>query len=435
MSAAIRVQDLAKQYVIGAHRSRGRTFREAIMSTARRVGDLRRRGRGQGEGSTAAPTVFWALKDVSFDVPSGQVLGIIGHNGAGKSTLLKVLSRITAPTLGWAELSGRVASLLEVGTGFHPELTGRENIFLNGAILGMRRSEIVRQFDEIVDFAEIDQFIDTAVKHYSSGMYLRLAFAVAAHLEPEILVVDEVLAVGDMRFQRKCMARMSSISHEGRTILFVSHNLGAIATLCTRAILLEHGRIGAMGEPYDVIAKYEGDQSSAASFVEAPTTEAAYIARGQVCGPTSLRSGDMLDLLLEVVARQRFQASVNWRLRDANGVPVAVGVPHLQLGRYQEMQAGLNLVRFSLGPLPLLAGGYRLSFDLNHGGTRHIQRLEDRLSFRVLECDPAGTGGVLRSDWGSGCVMLPFDIQVEEPTVTEVQVHSRSESCGTWPES
>src|SRR5438552_2159457 len=191
----------------------------------------------------ACETELWALRDVSFEVQQGEVVGIIGRNGAGKSTLLKVLSRITEPTSGRITIRGRVGSLLEVGTGFHPELTGRENLFLNGAILGMRRTEIIRKFDEIVAFAEIDKFIDTPVKHYSSGMYMRLAFSVAAHLQPEILLVDEVLAVGDAEFQKKCIGKMGEIAKEGRTVLFVSHNMNAIESLCDRALLLKHGQV------------------------------------------------------------------------------------------------------------------------------------------------------------------------------------------------
>ena len=199
---------------------------------------------------------FWALKGVSFELPPGEVLGVVGRNGAGKSTLLKVLARVTQPTTGRVELRGRVGSLLEVGTGFHPELTGRENIYLNGAILGMKRAEIDRKFDAIVAFAEVEQFLDTPVKRYSSGMYMRLAFAVAAHLEPEILIVDEVLAVGDAEFQKKCLKKMGDVTEEGRTILFVSHNMGAVQTICRRALLLDHGRLKRFGPTEEVVAEY-----------------------------------------------------------------------------------------------------------------------------------------------------------------------------------
>jgi len=229
---AIRVENLSKLYHIGRARQRHDTLRDALSAAFRRPAS--RAARREDE-------TLWALRDVSFEVQRGEVVGIIGRNGAGKSTLLKILSRITEPTSGRAEIHGRVGSLLEVGTGFHPELTGRENVYLNGAILGMHRTEIDRKFDEIVAFAEIEKFLDTPVKHYSSGMYVRLAFAVAAHLDPEILLVDEVLAVGDAAFQRKCLGKMDSVGKEGRTVLFVSHNMAAVTNLCDWGLLLDAG--------------------------------------------------------------------------------------------------------------------------------------------------------------------------------------------------
>jgi len=252
---AIRVENLSKEYVLGGREIGRDSFREMVADSL--LAPFRRLRRLAGD---AAPEDrFLALKDISFEVRPGEALGIIGRNGAGKSTLLKILSRITPPTSGRAELSGRVSSLLEVGTGFHPELTGRENIFLNGAILGMSRAEIRRRFDEIIAFSEIEKFLDTPVKRYSSGMYVRLAFAVAAHLDPEILIVDEVLAVGDAQFQKKCLGKMEEAGREGRTILFVSHNLTAIRKLCTRAILLSQGELAADGAPKAVIAEYTGE--------------------------------------------------------------------------------------------------------------------------------------------------------------------------------
>lgn len=252
----IQVEDLGKKYRLGAQSQPYGTLRESFAAIARaplalggRV--LRRRG-----SRAATRPEFWALHEIDFEVRSGEVLGVIGRNGAGKSTLLKVLSRITEPTRGRVTIDGRIASLLEVGTGFHPELTGRENVFLNGAILGMSRTDILRKFDEIVAFAEVEQFVDTQVKHYSSGMYLRLAFSVAAHLEPEILVVDEVLAVGDAAFQAKCMGKMSDVSQHGRTVLLVSHNMGAITKLCTRCLLLQKGRLVEAGDARAVVGRY-----------------------------------------------------------------------------------------------------------------------------------------------------------------------------------
>jgi lipopolysaccharide transport system ATP-binding protein len=249
----ITVEGLGKQYRIGAVKDANPTLRDAIAGAA--VAPLRRlRHRGASTGGRTE--VMWALRDVSFDVQSGDRVGVIGRNGAGKSTLLKVLTRITQPTEGRVELTGSVGSLLEVGTGFHPELTGRENISLNGAIIGMRRAEVRAKFDDIVEFAEIGKYIDTPVKRYSSGMYVRLAFAVAAHLEPEILIVDEVLAVGDLEFQKKCLGRMGDVAREGRTVLFVSHNMGAISSLCSRALLLDGGRLVASGPTSDVVGEY-----------------------------------------------------------------------------------------------------------------------------------------------------------------------------------
>ena len=247
---AIQIKGLSKQYRIGEARAGYKTIRETIIGALKSPFRRAKSNASNGEGK------FWALKDVNLEVAQGEVVGIIGRNGAGKSTLLKVLSRITDPTEGEVEINGRVGSLLEVGTGFHPELTGRENVYLNGAILGMKRGEIAGKFDEIVAFAEIDKFLDTPVKYYSSGMYMRMAFAVAAHLEPEILVVDEVLAVGDMQFQKKCLGKMESVAAGGRTVFFVSHNIGAVRALCKRAVWLERGRVKMVGDAEEVTGKY-----------------------------------------------------------------------------------------------------------------------------------------------------------------------------------
>lgn len=251
----VRARGIGKRYHLGRNVQRYRTLGERLTSAA--AAPIRRlRQRAEGTEQTRGPREFWALKDVDFEIAQGDVVGFVGRNGAGKSTLLKILSRITEPTEGRIELTGRVGSLLEVGTGFHPELTGRENVFLNGAILGMTRYEIARKFDEIVAFAEIEKFIDTPVKHYSSGMYVRLAFAVAAHLEPEILIVDEVLSVGDAAFQRKCLGKMNDVAGQGRTVLFVSHNMSAVQSLCTRALVLEAGRVVIDATPYEAVRSY-----------------------------------------------------------------------------------------------------------------------------------------------------------------------------------
>ena len=275
MSAiAIRCEHLSKQYRVGEHESY-KALRDVLTDAAlapfRNLRSAFSNENGNSRSTVPAAfglltearnskletrNLFWALDDVSFDVKRGEVVGIIGRNGAGKSTLLKVLSRITKPTKGHAQIHGRVGSLLEVGTGFHPELTGRENIYLNAAILGMRKAEVAKQFDEIVAFAEVEKFIDTPVKRYSSGMYVRLAFAVAAHLEPEILVIDEVLAVGDAAFQKKCLGKIGEVAHGGRTVLFVSHNMGAIRNLCTEVMWLEGGKIAAAGPTAQIVDQY-----------------------------------------------------------------------------------------------------------------------------------------------------------------------------------
>jgi len=245
---AIRAVGLSKQYRIGQLLRRHDTLRDQISSAAKALvhGDLKR----------TPPEMIWALEDVSFEIDQGEIVGIIGRNGAGKTTLLRLLSRISEPTAGYADVRGRLRSLLEVGTGFHGELTGRENIYLNGAILGMRRTEVNRKFDEIVEFSGVEKFLDTPVKRYSSGMYVRLAFAVAAHLEPEILIVDEVLAVGDAAFQKRCLGKMETIGRSGRTVVFVSHSMPTVTRLCSRAILLDGGHVVADGPTESIVARY-----------------------------------------------------------------------------------------------------------------------------------------------------------------------------------
>lgn len=271
MSTVISVENLSKRYII-KHKKQGHysTLGDTLASGAKKIGNqLLHPFKSKAiEDTNSGVEEFWALNDLSFDIKQGERVGIIGRNGAGKSTLLKVLSRITEPSSGSISIHGRVASLLEVGTGFHPELTGRENIFLNGAIMGMSKADILRKFDEIVAFSEVEKFLDTPVKRYSSGMYVRLAFAVAAHLEPEILIVDEVLAVGDAQFQKKCMGKMEGVAKEGRTVLFVSHNMSAINNLCERAILLGNGKIKQDGKAQDVTDTYLSNSSGSQQFLE-----------------------------------------------------------------------------------------------------------------------------------------------------------------------
>jgi lipopolysaccharide transport system ATP-binding protein len=257
-AVAIQAEGLGKKYHIGRLQKGGhRTLRDSVVDVcAAPLRRVRRMMSGSASSAADLDEIFWALHDATFEIKQGEVVGLIGRNGAGKSTLLKILSRITEPTRGYADITGRIGSLLEVGTGFHNELTGRENIFLNGIILGMKRAEIQKKFDEIVAFSEIEKFLDTPVKHYSSGMYVRLAFAVAAHLEPEILLVDEVLAVGDARFQKKCLNKMEDVGHGGRTVIFVSHNMSAVTRICQRAILLEGGRVVGNGSASEIVGSY-----------------------------------------------------------------------------------------------------------------------------------------------------------------------------------
>ena len=300
---AIQVSNLSKEYHIGGPQKMydrlGDQITDMLATPFRRAGKLLR---GQATGAAELDKKFWALKDVCFEIKRGEAVGIIGRNGAGKSTLLKILSRITEPTHGYADIYGRVGSLLEVGTGFHPELTGRENIFLNGAILGMKQEEIKRKFDEMVAFAEIDEFIDTPVKHYSSGMYVRLAFSVAAHLEPEILLVDEVLAVGDIAFQRKCLGKMDDVTQQGRTVLFVSHNMSLVQTLCQRGVFLQSGTVAVDGTITEAVDGYLRTLEQVGSQDVATRTDRrgagrvklvkAEIFNGSDEQTTSLRTGD-----------------------------------------------------------------------------------------------------------------------------------------------
>lgn len=312
----IQVEHLSKQYHIGTlKRKNYKTIRETLVES---VGaPLRRAGsilRGEAAGASDLHETIWAVRDISFAIQPGETVGIIGRNGAGKSTLLKILSRITEPTSGWADLYGRVGSLLEVGTGFHPELTGRENVFLNGAILGMSRTEIARKFDEIVDFSEIEKFIDTPLKHYSSGMRLRLAFAVAAHLEPEILIIDEVLAVGDATFQRKCLNKMQDVGQHGRTILFVSHSMPAITRLCERTILLDEGRILEDGPSQKVTSAYLNSGLGTTGAREwsdpakAPGDEVIRLRRVQVCSSDGAVT-DAVDIREPVVLKATYDVT------------------------------------------------------------------------------------------------------------------------------
>ena len=369
---AIEVEALGKRYRIGAKQESYRTLRETLAASAaapfRAVRSTLRRASGGGARARRANEI-WALKDISFEVRRGEAVGVIGRNGAGKSTLLKILSRITEPTAGYADIGGRVGSLLEVGTGFHPELTGRENVFLNGAILGMRRTEIARKFDEIVAFAEVERFIDTPVKHYSSGMYLRLAFSVAAHLEPERLRVDEVLAVGDMAFQKKCLGKMGDVTAEGRTVLFVSHNLGAIKELCQSAVVLKDGAVAFRGSAVEGVAYYSRDTLSGDSddtlasrgtrWREVRVGGAGATDTPEVAGAEPFRVEARLE-----VEDMFVEARLKCRLDDAAGNTLVYNVTNNRELESGELGAGLYRVGVEVPPLWLKPGIYTLFFKL-----------------------------------------------------------------------
>jgi lipopolysaccharide transport system ATP-binding protein len=421
MAFALRVNGLSKQYRIGARQTRNDQLRDRIAGAASAaVGRLFNRRR-----AAAAEATIWALRDVSFQMATGEVLGIIGGNGAGKSTLLKILSRITEPTEGTAEVRGRVGSLLEVGTGFHPELTGRENIFLNGAILGMRRSEISRKFDEIVAFAGVEPFIDTAVKHYSSGMYVRLAFAVAAHMEPEVLIVDEVLAVGDVHFQKKCIGKMDDVSRQGRTILFVSHNLDAVQRLCSRGLLLERGRVTADGPIEDVVAKYRASDTLGEGLgVFNPAARRgrgwAHFTDVRLVTPdgyrTSARAADEdlvfeLDLVTQAGDGARLRGLVVELVVSSDDGHPLCSVMNVDDEGAELPDASACTVRVRIPGPTFVPGLYRLRVFLGIPHLQHVDEIDDVLEFEVMppvypwrpyELTPLRGHMCRRAEWTTG---------------------------------
>jgi lipopolysaccharide transport system ATP-binding protein len=362
-TAAIAIHGLGKRYRIGSYIGSGTTMRGWIDDL------LSRKPRLESNGAQG-PKYLWALRDLTFEIPVGSVVGIIGRNGVGKSTLLKILSRITDPTEGSAELYGKVSSLLEVGTGFHGELTGRENIFLSGAIYGMTRAEVVRHFDEIVAFSELEQFLDTPVKRYSSGMYVRLGFAVAAHLDPDILLVDEVLAVGDLSFQRRCLNRMSDVAQEGRTVLFVSHQMTAIRRLCSRTIWLESGRVKDFGPTGEVVAKYESESlGDTASDATESHQHSAYRARylAWKLENASPENAHMISVLesagfqLTLDVREKVTAGYGgFEIFDLEGKLIWSGSSYDQGRGDLPLEPGRYAFSYRLPMLPLKPGAYRL---------------------------------------------------------------------------
>ena len=412
----ISVENLSKSYLVG-HQSAQREKYTALRDVVgREVRSFLRKTinvvRGQQVVQGDEVEEFWALKNVSFDVRQGEAVGIIGHNGAGKSTLLKILSRITEPSEGQVRLRGRVSSLLEVGTGFHPELTGRENIFLNGAILGMTQSEIRKKFDEIVSFAEVERFLDTPVKRYSSGMYVRLAFAVAAHLEPEILVIDEVLAVGDAAFQRKCLGKLGGIGEAGRTILFVSHNLPAVMNLCQKAIVLEQGRMAFYGDAKSAVDFYFSTLSSADSGSQ-PHIVDLRSARGRRPQFQSwLRKLEVLDgdgepLKGDLPVAGRIKCNVEFELENPtdrfdprlNFVDLYGQVIFAARSSYEPdcnwgRRSGVQRMVCEIPALPLVPGEYRIDVALVVEDKVVMDYIDSAYRLRILESDFYGTGQI-----------------------------------------
>ena len=407
---AIRTEGLGKSYRMGGEWDLTLSFRESVMSRFDQLRGALPATAGGGRGA-ADREYFWALRNLDLEVKKGEVVGIIGRNGAGKSTLLKVLSRITSPTEGRAEIRGRVGSLLEVGTGFHPELTGRENVFLNGAILGMRRAEIKARFDEIVEFAETGPFIDTPVKRYSSGMRMRLGFAVAAFLEPEILFIDEVLAVGDAEFRRKCMGKMGSIAGEGRTIIFVSHNMSAISNLCTRAILIEDGRCVRSGEPQAIIQHYldrSAEQSSELSpgVFDLTSRKNNYAKRELIIRKLELLDSEMRPRSNFAMGEKIFMRVHVEGMSATRGSTIGIIVndshdrwlcdinTHMSCSGVKEPRSWSEVATLELDRLPFVPGHYPLAISVSsdsRGGGR-LDFVDCAAVLEVSDSDVYGTG-------------------------------------------
>jgi len=406
MNAVIKAENLGKKYIIGHQRQpRYQTLRDTMTHTARGVWQRIRHPLSPNRESVDLEEL-WALKDINFEVQQGDRVGIIGANGAGKSTLLKVLSRITEPTTGKVRIKGRVSSLLEVGTGFHPELTGRENIFLNGAILGMTRQEVKRKFDEIVAFAELEKFLDTPVKRYSSGMYVRLAFAVAAHLEPEILIVDEVLAVGDAAFQKKCLSKMENVAGEGRTVLFVSHNMGAIRSLCSKSVLLQQGQLIIHDGTDRVIDYYIRDNVSQESCAAVELRDHLSRLAGMVpvltrltIRDSSLRpssvftQSETIIIEIEYDARLLTQpiAGAGFLLESTNGVRVGGFNTYMERAIPPKLPA-YGRIRFCLEAPVLNPGRYYLTVSIGSHQHHLVDKVEHALAFDVSVKDIYETG-------------------------------------------
>jgi lipopolysaccharide transport system ATP-binding protein len=420
---AITIENLGKRYTIGHQRTEGDGLRHAIEDAMRApLAWLRSRHRRKLEHMD-----FWALKDVSFEIKKGEVVGIIGRNGAGKSTLLKILSRITVPTEGRIRIDGRIASLLEVGTGFHQELTGRENIFLNGAILGMTRAEIIRKFDEIVEFSEIEEFLDTPVKRYSSGMYVRLAFAVAAHLEPEILIVDEVLAVGDAAFQKKCLGKMGSFAQSGKTVLFVSHNMEAVRGLCQRCVWLKDGRLHQDGKADEIIEAYFNSVPGEVSFSCANTDYGLTIKRVVLKNEwgkesTQFRPGDDLVVEISYHAHKRIeQPIIALGVLGINGSCFTSNM--LLDGHRPDSLDGAGQITCTFRSIPLLPQGYTVKMIIRAANVNDlIVNYQEVACFNVVGdlAEYGYKGEFLTWALRSTPVVVPYEWRLPDGTTAAV---------------
>lgn len=415
----IRTEKLGKSFIIGHNKlQHSAILGEALVRRARgvmRKGADMLRGRAVVEGDVLEE--FWALRDVDFEIRRGEVVSIIGRNGAGKTTLLKILSRILEPTSGRVELSGRVASLLEVGTGFHPELTGRENIFLNGAILGMTRREVLSRFDEIVDFSGVEKFLDTPVKRYSVGMYARLAFSVAAYLETDILFVDEVLAVGDAEFQKRCLDRMSAVANAGRTVLFVSHNLAAVTALTRRGIVLKEGRLIFDGPVEAAVAQYSLSLAKGKTGRDWGRGRHSAIVAADLLDPQGMPTdtyepGTPFRLRVEIETMDTLRIGFDLRLRDANNLPIGYYSSNIFSDKAMPSQPGRHVCMFNLQPLFLASGDY--SIDLRAVSLPSIgdHDVPNAIVFNVATCSPGGIAFDFKQDYGEGVIALQLDGQM-----------------------
>ena len=416
MSTAIKVENLSKIYRLGEigtgtiSRDLERWFKMRVLQ---KEDPFLKIGESNDRSKKGSSDLVYSLKDINFEIAQGDAVGIIGRNGAGKSTLLKILSRVTTPSTGKINIKGRVASLLEVGTGFHPELTGRENIYLNGAILGMRKREIDRKLDEIIDFSGVERYIDTPVKRYSSGMYVRLAFAVAAHLESEILIVDEVLAVGDAEFQKKCLGKMGEVSKgEGRTVLFVSHNMAAVKSLCNNVIILDKGNNTFYGNVIEGLSNYikiaQQDNLIKNKFIRTniPSKKMYIESASLIDNPTN----DFFEICMDISICSNFdsKAGINLILIDNVGYPIAFGCSNYNNKLY-EIKKGINLINVKTQKLNLGIGYYKISIELVDPGYEYFDIIENEIQFEISTDEIANRSYGIMQSWGKGSLELKIN--------------------------